>query len=143
MACTKLVDDMEKPDTRRKIMFYLNPESSMADRYVCDEIDRMPQGDRGKTWRAALLAGFALRKQDSRLPHMLAELLTEHTTFEEMVLVMQAVFPEEMKTFGARRPSPTKALTMHEGQRTEAEAEAKLRDETQENAKAMFNYKAD
>ncbi|WP_226066769.1 plasmid partitioning/stability family protein [Dickeya zeae] len=133
---------MEKPDTRRKIMFYLNPESSMADRYVCDEIDRMPQGDRGKTWRAALLAGFALRKQDSRLPHMLAELLTEHTTFEEMVLVMQAVFPEEMKTFGARRPGTvTKAPTMPEGQRTEAEA--KPRDETQENAKAMFNYKAD
>ncbi|WP_226092963.1 plasmid partitioning/stability family protein [Dickeya oryzae] len=135
---------MEKPDTRRKIMFYLNPESSMADRYVCDEIDRMPQGDRGKTWRAALLAGFALRKQDSRLPHMLAELLTDHTTFEEMVLVMQAVFPEEMKTFGARRPGPvTKAPTMPEGQRTESEVEAKLRDETQENAKAMFNYKAD
>ncbi|GAB7259010.1 plasmid partitioning/stability family protein [Dickeya ananatis] len=127
---------MEKPDTRRKIMFYLNPESSMADRYVCDEIDRMPQGDRGKTWRAALLAGFALRKQDSRLPHMLAELLTEHTTFDEMLLLMKAVFPEEMKSFGERRPvAPVTA----ERQRTESIQ----KDEARDNAKAMFNYKAD
>lgn len=128
---------MEKPDTRRKIMFYLNPESSDADRYVCDEIDRMPQGDRGRVWRAALVSGFALRKQDARLPNMLAELLNEHTTFDEMVTVMQAVFPEEMNRLENRTaagqdrslPVPGKEDTTMTG------------DETRENAQAMFGYR--
>jgi hypothetical protein len=43
-------------------------------------------------WRATMLAGFALRKQDPRLANILAELLNENTTFEEMMMVMQAIF---------------------------------------------------
>ncbi|MDZ7324917.1 plasmid partitioning/stability family protein [Kosakonia sacchari] len=125
---------MDKPDTRRKIMFYLNPESSDADRYVCDEIDRMPQGERGKVWRAALVSGFALRKQDTRLPNMLAELLNEHTTFEEMVTVMQAVFPEEMKRFENRG----RAVHDLQKQRTEDALMGVPGDETRSNAQAMF-----
>lgn len=135
MACSQLVDEMDKPDTRRKITFYLNPESNAAERYVCDETDRLPQGERGNVWRAALLSGFALRKQDERLPHLLAAQLNESTTFEEMVLLMQAVFPEEMKTFGNRRtagqaPSKTKGSA--------PAAPVADDNETLNNARAMF-----
>ncbi len=134
----QLVKDMEKADKRRKIMFYLNPESGPAERYVCEEIDRISQGERGKVWRATLLAGFALRKQDGRLPHMLAELLTEDTTFEEMILVMQAVFPEEMKSFGERQPLSTRQVSkVLSGQGPSANV-SQEQDETRANAQAMF-----
>lgn len=135
MACSQLVDEMDKPDTRRKITFYLNPESNAAERYVCDETDRLPQGERGNVWRAALLSGFALRKQDERLPHLLAAQLNESTTFEEMVLLMQAVFPEEMKAFGNRRPA---AQTPAKVQGSAPSAPPEDDNETLSNARAMF-----
>lgn len=129
----KLAENMDKPDTRRKITFYLNPESNEAERFVCDEIDKVPQGERGRVWRATLLAGFALRKQDPRLANMLAELLNEHTTFEEMVIVMQAVFPEEMKGLVNRKPAGQPV--------TEETAQVRTGNETRENARAMFGQK--
>lgn len=135
MACLQLVNLMDKPDTRRKITFYLNPESSAAERYVCEETDRMPQGERGNVWRATLLSGFALRKQDERLPHLLAAQLTESTTFEEMVLLMQAVFPEEMKAFGNRRPAEKASTEARTHGKVSPEREG---DETLRNAQAMF-----
>ncbi|ENU1174231.1 plasmid partitioning/stability family protein [Enterobacter kobei] len=130
----KLAENMDKPDTRRKIMFYLNPESSEAERYVCDEIDRISQGERGRVWRATMLAGFALRKQDPRLANMLAELLNENTTFEEMVMVMQAVFPEEMKGLVNRKPAAAVVQDRDSKDRLPAPSD----DETRDNARAMF-----
>lgn len=135
MACSQLVNEMDKPDTRRKITFYLNPESNAAERYVCDEIDRLPQGERGNVWRAALLSGFALRKQDERLPHLLAAQLNESTTFEEMVLLMQAVFPEEMRALSNRRPA---AQTPAKVQGSAPPAPPEEDNETLSNARAMF-----
>lgn len=133
----KLAENMDKPDTRRKIMFYLNPESSEAERYVCDEIDRISQGERGRVWRATMLSGFALRKQDPRLANMLAELLNENTTFEEMVMVMQAVFPEEMKGLANRRPvAPAQPAPV-----AQETPQAQPGDETRDNARAMFGQK--
>jgi hypothetical protein len=133
----KLAENMDKPDTRRKIMFYLNPESSEAERYVCDEIDRISQGERGRVWRATLLAGFALRKQDPRLANMLAELLNENTTFDEMVMVMQAVFPEEMKGLANRRP----AVPVQQKPVATETSPTQPCDETRDNARAMFGQK--
>ncbi|EKS7402024.1 plasmid partitioning/stability family protein [Enterobacter asburiae] len=126
---------MDKPDPRRKITFYLNPESNAAERYVCEEIEKMPQGERGNLWRAALLSGFALRKQDERLPHLLAAQLTESTTFEEMVLLMQSVFPEEMKALDGRRPASGKEP---EVACQEQASTADTDDETRRNAQNMF-----
>lgn len=126
---------MDKPDTRRKITFYLNPESSAAERYVCEETDRIPQGERGNVWRAALLSGFALRKQDERLPHLLAAQLTESTTFEEMVLLMQAVFPEEMKALDGRRQASGKEPKVASQEQASV---ADTDDETRRNAQHMF-----
>lgn len=132
---------MDKQDTRRKITFYLNPETNAADKYVCDEIDRTPQGERGKLWRSALLAGFALRKQDARLPHMLAELLNDATTFDEVILLMKAVFPEEMEAFGERRPAgQTTTATRAAAARPEQDG---AQDETRNNARNMFGQQTD
>lgn len=140
MTCLQLVNEMDKPDTRRKITFYLNPESNAAERYVCEETDRLPQGERGNVWRAALLSGFALRKQDERLPHLLAAQLNESTTFEEMVLLMQAVFPEEMKAFGNRR---TAVQAPAKGLGSVSPAPGSDDNETLNNARAMFGGKKD
>ena len=133
----KLAENMDKPDTRRKIMFYLNPESSEAERYVCDEIDKISQGERGRVWRATMLSGFALRKQDPRLANVLAELLNENTTFEEMVMVMQAVFPEEMKGMVNRKPAAT--VIQDPGSKDPLRVQSD--DETRDNARSMFGQK--
>ncbi|CZZ85291.1 plasmid partitioning/stability family protein [Enterobacter asburiae] len=129
---------MDKPDPRRKITFYLNPESNAAERYVCEEIEKMPQGERGNLWRAALLSGFALRKQDERLPHLLAAQLTESTTFEEMVLLMQSVFPEEMKALDGRRPASGKEPEVACQEQASTADTADTDDETRRNAQNMF-----
>ncbi|QHM74052.1 plasmid partitioning/stability family protein [Mixta intestinalis] len=80
---------------RRKILFNLNPENNPADRYVCECLARIAQGDRGRMNRAALLSGFALQRIDPRLPHILAELLTSNTTVDEILQVIRAVLPSE------------------------------------------------
>lgn len=80
-------------DTRRKIQFYLNPESNAADSCVNTMLDNTPQGDRGRLQRAAMLSGFALHKIDPRIPFLLSELLTEKTTLSETLQVMKAVLP--------------------------------------------------
>ena len=130
---------MDKPDPRRKITFYLNPESNAAERHVCEEIEKMPQGERGNVWRATLLSGFALRKQDERLPHLLAAQLTDSTTFDEMVLLMQSVFPEEMKALNGRRPAsrngPEGASAEQE---SSSDTDSDTDNETRRNAQNMF-----
>ncbi|MEY8712265.1 plasmid partitioning/stability family protein [Mangrovibacter phragmitis] len=123
---------MMNMDTRRKINFYLNPERNEADRYVCEVIDSLPQGERGQVWRAAMLAGFALRKQDSRLPNLLAELLTAETSFADIIQLMRAVFPEEMARTGWSVPAGPVATAPQTPQVPSVE------DETRDNARQMF-----
>ena len=83
-------------DTRRKIMFYLNPETNEADRFVCQKTDETPQGERGRLWRAALLTGFAFGKQDERLPYLFSELLNDGTSFDDLLQLLRAVYPREV-----------------------------------------------
>ncbi|EKS7814736.1 MULTISPECIES: plasmid partitioning/stability family protein [Edwardsiella] len=83
-------------DTRRKIMFYLNPETNEADRFVCQKTDETPQGERGRLWRAALLTGFAFGKQDARLPYLFSELLNDGTSFGDLLQLLRAVYPREV-----------------------------------------------
>ncbi|HBE9154501.1 MULTISPECIES: plasmid partitioning/stability family protein [Serratia] len=82
-------------DTRRKITFYLNPETNEADRFVCQKTDETPQGDRGRLWRAALLTGFAFGKQDERLPYLFSELLNNNTSFDDLLQLLKTVYPRE------------------------------------------------
>ena len=70
-------------DTRRKILFYINPANSQADQFASLALDSVVQGERGRLQRASMLAGLALHKIDPRLPFLLSELLTETTTEAE------------------------------------------------------------
>lgn len=85
-------------DARRRILFNLTPETSGADSYVCEEIEKVPQGERGKLFRSTMLAGFALRKQDPRLPNLLAELLDEKTSFDDIINILRVIYPQQIKT---------------------------------------------
>jgi hypothetical protein len=118
-------------DTRRKITFYLNPETSDADRYVCQKTNETPQGERGRLWRAALLTGFAFGKQDGRLPYLFSELLNKGTTFDDLLQLLRAVYPREVDALlqnqdrGGNDGAP--ASTKNSGD-----------EETRNNARQMF-----
>ncbi len=120
-------------DKRRKITFYLNPETNEADRYVCQTIDDTPQGERGRLWRATLLTGFAFGKQDERLPYLFSELLNSNTTFDELLQLLRAVYPRDVDSILQSQgrgeelaPSPAKDVV-------------DLSDEeTRNNARSMF-----
>ena len=81
-------------DKRRKVAFYLYPETSAADKYLCDELEAIPTKERGRVMRALLLAGGALRQQDSRLPGMLSEMLTDATTRQQFTDILRAIMPD-------------------------------------------------
>ncbi|WP_312836758.1 plasmid partitioning/stability family protein [Pantoea sp.] len=83
-------------DTRRKILFYINPSSSQADGYVNARLDSVPQGERGKLQRVAMVSGFALQKIDPRIPFLLTELLTENTSAEEILQILKAVLQRDI-----------------------------------------------
>lgn len=91
-------------DTRRKVAFYLYPESSAADRYLCDELEAISVKDRGRVMRTLLLAGAALRQQDARAPGVLAEMLTDKTTLTDLVSVLRGVIPDAFN--GVSVPAP-------------------------------------
>lgn len=83
-------------DARRKIMFYLNPETNIADSIVNETLDSIPQGERGRLNRAALIAGIALYRQDARIPFLISELLNKNTQFADIVQLLKSVYPLEM-----------------------------------------------
>ncbi|EPZ8357845.1 plasmid partitioning/stability family protein [Enterobacter hormaechei] len=83
-------------DARRKIMFYLNPETNIADSIVNETLDSIPQGERGRLNRAALIAGIALYRQDARIPFLISELLNKDTQFNDIVQLLKSVYPLEM-----------------------------------------------
>ncbi|EDS6807032.1 plasmid stability protein [Salmonella enterica subsp. enterica serovar Legon] len=121
-------------DTRRKITFYLNPETNEADRFACKKTDETPQGERGRLWRAALLTGFAFGKQDERLPYLFSELLNKNTSFEDLIQLLRAVYPREMDDLLKVRGD---AAT---GNSSEPVDDVKsTEDETRDNAKGLFN----
>ncbi|MFJ5162241.1 plasmid partitioning/stability family protein [Pantoea sp. NPDC088449] len=117
-------------DTRRKIQFYINPKSSLGEAYADSHTDEPPQGERGRLWKAAMLSGIALERIDPRLPFLLSELLSENTTAEEVLQVIQAVSPKSMTT----HPN---AEAEREGEPLEPTKNDTL-DETRSNAKGMF-----
>lgn len=122
-------------------MFYLNPESSAADRFVCGKIDAMPQGERGRSWRAALLTGFALGKQDERIPYLISELLDENTTFDDILQLMKAIFPREMDNFQQDRQQDVSPGQQIKSQQAPIHRESDPKAETRANARGMFGVK--
>jgi hypothetical protein len=120
-------------DNRRKIQFYLSPDKIEADKYVCDQLESIPQGDRGRVLRAVTLAGFALQKIEGRIPFLLSELLNENTTREEVIQILKVVLPpdllSELQT--GRKPEVP-------GEPSRGEIPADKEAETRNNAKKMF-----
>lgn len=119
-------------DTRRKITFYLNPETNEADRFVCQKTDETPQGERGRLWRAALLTGFAFGKQDERLPFLFSELLNGDTSFDDLMQLLKAVYPREVEALRLQGGIANNPEATVSPQTTCAD------DETRNNAKALF-----
>lgn len=119
---------------RRKIQYYIFPEKMEADAYVDSVLESIPQGDRGRILRAATLAGFALHKVESRIPHLLAELLNSKTSKDEILQILRAVIPDDIQSVAPLSKAG-------EGQRPQVSAEAESRDaedQTRQNAKGMF-----
>lgn len=69
---------------RRKVLLYLRPEVNDGEQFASDKIGMQPQGERGNYSRTALMAGIALGELDSRLPALLAAMLSDHTSAEEL-----------------------------------------------------------
>ncbi|MGQ3665342.1 plasmid partitioning/stability family protein [Citrobacter braakii] len=124
-------------DTRRKITFYLNPETNEADRFVCQKTDETPQGERGRLWRAALLTGFAFGKQDERLPFLFSELLNRNTSFDDLLQLLKAVYPRETEALlQIRGRDVVTANNQLPEQKSES---ASSDDETRNNALGLFS----
>lgn len=115
-------------DARRKITFYLNPETNEADRLVCQKTDETPQGERGRLWRAALLTGFAFGKQDERLPFLFSELLNRNTSFDDLIQLLKAIYPREVEGL----------LQKQERDNVPPPQTTSIDDETRNNAKGLF-----
>ncbi|EIT0982525.1 plasmid stabilization protein [Escherichia coli] len=69
---------------RRKIMFYLRSDLNAyaSEQYAVAKIEAHPLSDRNDMVRTAMLAGIALGEVDSRLPPMLASLLSGDNSSE-------------------------------------------------------------
>lgn len=124
-------------DTRRKITFYLNPETNEADRFVCQKTDETPQGERGRLWRAALLTGFAFGKQDERLPFLFSELLNRHTSFDDLLQLLKAVYPRETEALLQSRGREVVTVNSHPPEQKNEPASSD--EQTRSNALGLFS----
>ncbi|EHK8991107.1 plasmid stability protein [Escherichia coli] len=94
-------------DSRRKIAFYINPENNDADAFVAQLFDSVPTRERGRLMRSLLLAGAALRQLDNRTPNVLAELLSDKTSTENIATVLTMLLKGGVTTDGpAEQPQP-------------------------------------
>ncbi|WP_423804450.1 plasmid partitioning/stability family protein [Obesumbacterium proteus] len=63
---------------------YLHPDRE-ADAQAMNVIESVPRSGRGELFRNAFIAGLALQQLDSRLPVLLATLLTQELTADQLV----------------------------------------------------------
>nr|WP_279157280.1 plasmid partitioning/stability family protein [Obesumbacterium proteus] len=71
-------------DERKKFTLYLHPDRE-ADAQAMNVIESVPRSGRGELFRNAFIAGLALQQLDSRLPVLLATLLTQELTADQLV----------------------------------------------------------
>ncbi|MCW1877212.1 plasmid partitioning/stability family protein [Erwinia sp. INIA-01] len=126
-------------DNRRKILFYINPVNTQADRFASAALDAVPQGERGRLQRASMLAGLALHKIDPRLPFLLSELLTETTSHDEIMQVISVVLPKGAVTpaSATEQPGSSGSIADDKGSKDAADDD----EITRKNAQAMFGKK--
>jgi len=90
-------------DTRRKLTYYVHPEDSKGDKLLCEKLSSLEKSEKSRLLRAATIAGFALFRQDERIPHLLTALLDENTTMAEIMQVISSVQPDAFNTASAER----------------------------------------
>ena len=83
-------------DTRRKLTYYIHPEDFKGDKLLCDKLSSLEKSEKSRLLRAATIAGFALFRQDERIPHLLTALLDENTTMAEIMQVIGSVKPDAL-----------------------------------------------
>lgn len=71
-------------DERKKFTLYLHPDRE-ADAQAMNVIESVPRSGRGELFRNAFIAGLALQQLDGRLPVLLATLLTQELTADQLV----------------------------------------------------------
>lgn len=101
-------------DKRRKVAFYLSPETHAGDKFLCDELEALPVKERGRMLRVMLLAGAALRQLDGRAPGMLSETLSDKTTVEDLASVLRVVLPDAFAGSPVSPAEPTEPETTDE-----------------------------
>lgn len=118
-------------DTRRKITFHLNPETSEEERIICEMLETVPRADRGRVMRAMFMTGGAFRLQDARSVNMLGELVTPGTTMTDLITAQRALFPSAFADVAAA-PAPAPLAT------AAPEPDPAPVDETKAGMKNMF-----
>lgn len=71
-------------DERKKLTVYLHPDKE-ADSASLDIIESVPRNERGDLFRRSLISGLALHQLDSRLPGLIAVLMSRNFTAEQLV----------------------------------------------------------
>lgn len=127
---------MNNQDSRYKVMYYLSPETNVADQCAMQSLTAAPHGERAKLQRAAMLAGLAMHRVDPRIPYLLSELLTADTGPEEILQVINAALSRG--SLSAWRKEPVQdSLPVPASATAEAAAPA-ADDATRANAKGLF-----
>lgn len=97
-------------DTRRKLTYYIHPEDYRGDKLLCDKLSSLEKSEKSRLLRAATIAGFALFRQDDRIPFLLTELLDENTTMAEIMQVIGSVKPDVLSAGSAQQHEVLKSL---------------------------------
>lgn len=97
-------------DTRRKLTYYIHPEDFKGDKLLCDKLNSLEKSEKSRLLRAATIAGFALFRQDERIPYLLTALLDENTTMAEIMQVIGSVKPDALSAGAAERHEVLKSL---------------------------------
>lgn len=90
-------------DTRRKLTYYIHPEDFKGDKLLSEKLNSLEKSEKSRLLRAATIAGFALFRQDERIPHLLTALLDENTTITEIMQVIGSVKPDALSSGSAER----------------------------------------
>ncbi|MCG7391157.1 plasmid partitioning/stability family protein [Pantoea sp. ACRSB] len=97
-------------DTRRKLTYYIHPEDFKGDKLLCDKLSSLEKSEKSRLLRAATIAGFALFRQDERIPHLLTALLDENTTMAEIIQVISSVKPDALGAGSVERHEVVQTL---------------------------------
>lgn len=97
-------------DTRRKLTYYIHPDDFKGDKLLCDKLSSLEKSEKSRLLRAATIAGFALFRQDERIPYLLTALLDESTTMAEIMQVISSVKPDALGAGSVERHEVVQTL---------------------------------